>query len=166
MGFSVDYRDVPAGQLQYSISVADAPDSATDGGLMQVSITGATETGEMAVDGSLQVPVTELASLGRLLNQTLSHAATLHDPTRRAAKPARSHLPWTAELDQELRHRWLDAPCSDVDVAALHRELARDFGRSQNAIRSRLPRVGCNPEQPGAALDPSADPVGGDPEEI
>ena len=69
-----------------------------------------------------------------------------------AVRPPNSHQPWTPELDTQLRDTWLAcSPAMDAEATVL--EIAQLMGRSRNGIRSRLTRLGCDPDLPGHALD-------------
>lgn len=63
---------------------------------------------------------------------------------RSAARAAQQGRPWNDEMDAELESRWL-AGESVTEIAAY-------FERTPGGIRSRLPRVGCDPENPGCYL--------------
>jgi DNA polymerase-3 subunit epsilon len=66
--------------------------------------------------------------------------------------PARSHASWTADQDAALREEWLAEDSAGV-AATLHEAMASRLGRSLGAIRSRLLRLGCDPELPGQLCD-------------
>ena len=74
-------------------------------------------------------------------------------------KPAMSHKQWTDEMDAGLREIW-GAAERDADPAKLIDAIARSLDRSENAIYSRLVRLKCDPETPGArsVTAPGEDP--------
>ena len=81
---------------------------------------------------------------------TIDHAAP--PPAReRGPRPPNSHQPWTAELDTHLRDTWLAAATTSPAPATIA-EIADRLGRSRNGIRSRLARIGCDPDIPGRTL--------------
>jgi hypothetical protein len=101
-----------------------------------------------------QIPARSLLLALRAAVHDDHHDPADIDPDIGAAsvpKPANSHQPWTPELDRELRDTWL-ACAPDAGAGAMIREIAQLMGRSRNGIRSRLLRVGCNPEVPGQAI--------------
>ncbi|WP_030481955.1 exonuclease domain-containing protein [Lentzea albidocapillata] len=77
--------------------------------------------------------------------------------TRRRLPPrpggvANSHASWTPDLEAALRDLWLNA--DPVELAEpLREEIAEHYGRTPAAIRSRLLRLRCDPEQPGLTCD-------------
>ena len=78
-----------------------------------------------------------------------------------AVRPPHSHQPWTPELDTQLRDTWLaSSPAMDADATVL--EIAQLMGRSRNGIRSRLTRLGCDPDVPWRALDHASRQAAGD----
>lgn len=68
-----------------------------------------------------------------------------------------SHATWTPDEETKLREEWLSAgPASDP--AELRTDLAEQYGRSPNAIRSRLLKLRCDPESPAKRATSSAPP--------
>jgi hypothetical protein len=79
------------------------------------------------------------------------HEVSPTDPA--AVRPPNSHQPWTPELDTQLRDTWFAcSPGLDAEATTVL-EIAQLMGRSRNGIRSRLTRLGCDPDLPGHALD-------------
>jgi len=76
---------------------------------------------------------------------------------RGSSRPPRSHQPWTPELDAALRDTWL-ATAATASAPAAVAEIAKAMGRSHLGIRSRLERLGCDPDSPGRTLPPDDPP--------
>ncbi|MFD7653910.1 hypothetical protein ACFV4N_08015 [Actinosynnema sp. NPDC059797] len=118
-----------------------------------VELTGTDTSGALVAEGSLRLPADAGTRLGRLLGQVLDALGRLSapPPSSPGHRPANANQPWTAELDDALRAEWLAAeegsPSTD-----LIRAVARRLERSPTSIRSRLARVGCDPDVPGRAL--------------
>lgn len=75
-----------------------------------------------------------------------------------ARRPPNSNQPWTDDLDAQLGGTWL-AVWPTEPAHKVIRSLADALGRSRGDIRSRLPRVGCDPDVPSRLLndrDPSS----------
>ncbi|OXM62048.1 helix-turn-helix domain containing protein [Amycolatopsis vastitatis] len=96
--------------------------------------------GSLDLDAELADTVADLVADG-LLSATGAGRA----PRRRSAgRPAQQGRPWSEEMDAELENRWI----AGESVA----EIAAYFERTPGGIRARLPRVGCDPENPGCYL--------------
>ena len=102
--------------------------------------------GEPVAEGSLDLDVAVAATVADLVADELLSATGAARPTRRrsAGRPAQQGRPWNDELDAELETRWI----AGESVA----EIAASFERTPGGIRARLPRVGCDPENPGCYL--------------
>jgi hypothetical protein len=124
----------------YSFEITAVPGEARDS-RVAVRIGAAGPGGESLADGRIEIELDVAQTLATLLADTLRTAGRRR---RSGDGPARRGRPWTEELDAELERRWLAGdPVEDI---------AADFERSPGGIRARLPRVGCDPEQPGAYL--------------
>lgn len=136
---------VRAGENIYSIEVTTLPGGDQPDRLI-VSVEGAGPHCEPVADGQLEVASAAAAALGCVLSETLRHHVAISEPggRRARARPASQGRPWTPELDEELEKRWIQG--ESVEEIAVH------FERSPGGIRARLPRVGCDPEQPGEYL--------------
>jgi hypothetical protein len=102
--------------------------------------------GEPVAEGSLDLDVAVAATVADLVaDGLLSAAGAGRAPRRRSAgRPAQQGRPWSEEMDAELEHRWI----AGESVA----QIAAYFERTPGGIRARLPRVGCDPENPGCYL--------------
>ncbi|SHE76137.1 hypothetical protein [Streptoalloteichus hindustanus] len=131
---------------------------------LDIEVFTADTEGELTGEGHLLLPVGALAAAGQLIQRVLAGLAQLHGAGAgrgrfRASRPGNSFQPWTAELDEELRAAWLSEPTASP-AAEVTGRLAERMGRSRNAIRSRLARVGCDPDLPGRELAADAAPDG------
>ncbi|MYW92369.1 3'-5' exonuclease [Amycolatopsis rubida] len=107
-------------------------------------------------DGQLDAwTLVDLTRLGPLpLPPWPTLATSLADtsaPPRRG--PANAGGPWTPADEDALRAAWIDA--SGHNPADLMGTLIAQFGRSENALRSRLLKLLCHPEIPGATVTES-----------
>ena len=102
--------------------------------------------GEPVAEGSLDLDVAVADTVAELVTDSLlSAAGGGRGPRRRSAeRPAQQGRPWSEEMDAELESRWI----AGESVA----EIAAYFERTPGGIRARLPRVGCDPENPGCYL--------------
>ena len=102
--------------------------------------------GEPVAEGSLDLDVAVAAKVADLVaDGLLSATGEGRGPRRRSAgRPAQQGRPWNGEMDAELESRWI----AGESVA----EIAAYFERTPGGIRARLPRVGCDPENPGCYL--------------
>jgi len=154
--------EVRVGTSSYHIQVAAQPsdDRSAPGRRVTVTLSGAGPQGEILVEGHLDVVAEAVPTVAEVLADTLCTFAGVGRPQRRrpGARLAQQGRPWTEELDAELESRWQAGESVE--------EIARSFERSPGGIRARLPRVGCDPENPGAYLPtpPSrrAEATGGD----
>jgi hypothetical protein len=114
---------------------------------------GAETAGNRPASCSFRVPARSLLLALRAAWDDEHPGATDIDRTRqvrdRRSGPANSHQPWTPELNAQLRDTWLAA---EPPASARISEIAQAMGRSRNAIRSRLARIGCDPDVPGRLL--------------
>jgi hypothetical protein len=120
-----------------------------------LEVFGADQEGAVVAEGMIRLPVTGGAAVGKLLGRVLDGLAKLGAPPTARPQPENAKQPWTADLDEQLREAWL-ARTDQVPVAELIRSLADRMGRSPTSIRSRLPRVGCDPDIVGRPLSPDA----------
>ncbi|WP_158893284.1 helix-turn-helix domain containing protein [Amycolatopsis anabasis] len=127
----------------YSVEVtASKADPAT----VLVRIGAAGPRGEPVADGRIEVAPGSAPALGTLLAEALHSAVGLDPPGRRRNRdsPAKRGRPWTSLLDAELERRWLAGESVE--------DIAKHFERTPGGIRARLPRVGCDPVNPGEYL--------------
>jgi hypothetical protein len=120
-----------------------------------LEVFGADPEGAVVAEGMIRLPVSGGAAVGKLLGRVLDGLARMGAPPTAKPQPANAKQPWTADLDEELREAWL-TQTDRVPVADLIRSLADRMGRSPTSIRSRLPRVGCDPDIVGRPLSPDA----------
>lgn len=102
--------------------------------------------GEPVAEGSLDVDVAVAAKVADVLaDELLSATGVGRGPRRRSpGRAAQQGRPWSEEMDAELESRWI----AGESVA----QIATHFERTPGGIRARLPRVGCDPENPGCYL--------------
>jgi hypothetical protein len=153
MTTSIDYRTTTETlEHCYVLSARNA----TDPGLVEIAVYGCTRDGEVRGEGSLTVPADDLIHVTKLVDRTVAGLATLsRKPGTTRVLPIAEHRnqPWTDALDAELIGKW--RALSDlVRPHTAHRELGDYFGRSPGAVRSRLLKLGCDPDNPGAPLKP------------
>ncbi|MCS7476103.1 hypothetical protein ACFFQW_08895 [Umezawaea endophytica] len=120
-----------------------------------LEVFGADPEGAVVAEGMIRLPVSGGAAVGKLLGRVLDGLTRMGAPPPGKPQPANAKQPWTAELDEELREAWLDR-ADQAPVAELIRSLADRMGRSPTSIRSRLPRVGCDPDVVGRPLSQEA----------
>lgn len=102
--------------------------------------------GEAVAGGNFEVDAELVATLTAVLSDTLrqrSLSVSRTGQNSKASAPRGGH-PWTDEHDVALERKWIEGE----GVA----NLAAYFERTPGAIRARLPRVGCDPENPGEYL--------------
>ncbi|HEY3463698.1 MAG TPA: helix-turn-helix domain containing protein [Amycolatopsis sp.] len=156
--------EVRAQDITYRIAVATRTDvdRAEPTPRVMITLEAGGPEGQPVAEGSLDLDVAVAAQVADLVaDGLLSATATGRAPRRRSAgRPAQQGRPWNAEMDAELESRWIEGQ----SVA----EIAAYFERTPGGIRARLPRVGCDPENPGCYLPvpPSrrTDLDGGDPD--
>lgn len=142
-------NEIKLGNIDYRLSAKVESE-----GLLVMDLLGTTESGEVVADGRLRLPVDGGSTVGKLLTRVLSaHTRMQVRPSRHA----NATLPWTQDLDDELRQAWLQ-PGDRGAVERINR-LAEHLQRSPSAIRARLAKVGCDPDvatrelsETGAAL--------------
>ncbi|GAA0595095.1 hypothetical protein GCM10010174_07770 [Kutzneria viridogrisea] len=127
------------GDRIYAVEVrADAEESVI------VDIAGELTDGTVIAEGGLVLPVGDLMTAGRLLEQTLRGLSVMQGNGKALAKsrsaPANAGRPWTEEQDAELARLWTEG-------AAAIPELALQFARSRWSIRARLIHLGLDPER-------------------
>ncbi|WP_447006043.1 hypothetical protein ACRAKI_05975 [Saccharothrix isguenensis] len=126
---------------------------------LSVDLAGVDGSGELVAEGSIRLPAEAGVKIGKLLGQVLDALARLsgapsgssRDRPDRPDRPANANQPWTRELDDELRSEWM-AATQDVPAADLIRAIATRLERSPTSIRSRVAKVGCDPDVPGRVL--------------
>ncbi|MEU4739666.1 hypothetical protein AB0G02_04255 [Actinosynnema sp. NPDC023658] len=120
---------------------------------LSVDLSGVDTSGALVAEGTIRLPSDAGARIGKLLAQVLEALGKLSAPSTASARgrPANANQPWTRDLDADLRTDWL-AATDDTPTADLIRSIAKRLERSPTSIRSRLARVGCDPDVPGRAL--------------
>lgn len=154
--------EVRVGINKYSVEVAALPgdDQSTLSTRVAVIIGAAGPEGESVAEGRIEVEAGAAPTLGTVLADTLLSFAGISNPNRRRPgnRPAQQGRPWSDEQDAELEKLWQEGESVE--------DIATRFERTPGGIRARLPRVGCDPEKPGAYLPvpPSRRPeaAGGD----
>ncbi|GAA3459361.1 hypothetical protein ACFFSW_07745 [Saccharothrix longispora] len=129
---------------------------------LSLELAGTDTAGALVAEGALRLPADAGARIGKLLSQVLDALGTLAAPSSGSARgrPANANQPWTAEAEESLRAAWLGA-APGAGTAELIRDLARRLERSPASLRSRLAKVGCDPDVPGRALSERAAEVFG-----
>lgn len=140
--------EIRAHDVTYQIAVATRRehDRAEPNTRVMLTLEAGGPDGEQIAEGSLDLDVAVVDTVAELVaDSLLSAIASGRGPRRRSAgRPAQQGRPWSEEMDAELESRWL----AGESVA----EIAAYFERSPGGIRARLPRVGCDPENPGCYL--------------
>jgi hypothetical protein len=140
--------EIRAQEIIYQIAVATRTDDdrAEPNTRVMITLEADGPGGEPVAEGSLDLDVAVAATVADLVTDgLLSASGAGRSPRRRSAgRPAQQGRPWNEEMDAELESRWV----AGESVA----EIAAYFERSPGGIRARLPRVGCDPENPGCYL--------------
>ena len=140
--------EVRAQEITYRIAVATRTDDdrAEPNTRVMITLEAGGPGGEPVAEGSLDLDVAVAATVADLMaDGLLSVTGGGRAPRRRSAgRPAQQGRPWSEELDAELESRWI----AGESVA----QIAEYFERTPGGIRARLPRVGCDPENPGCYL--------------
>ncbi|UOZ05926.1 MULTISPECIES: helix-turn-helix domain containing protein [unclassified Amycolatopsis] len=141
--------EIRAQEIIYQIAVATRTDEdrAEPNTRVMITLEAGGPEGEPVAEGSLDLDVAVAATVADLVADGLLSATTgagRSSRRRSAARAAQQGRPWNDEMDAELESRWL-AGESVTEIAAY-------FERTPGGIRSRLPRVGCDPENPGCYL--------------
>ncbi|AXB43573.1 helix-turn-helix domain containing protein [Amycolatopsis albispora] len=125
----------------YTVEAASLPEAR-----LVVDVHAAGPQGEPVADGRLDLDAAAAATLATVLSRALRSAGALGrtGPRRSGPRPAQQGQPWSPTLDAALERRWMAGEPVET--------IAEAFGRSPGSIRARLPRVGCDPENPGAYL--------------
>lgn len=120
---------------------------------LSVELAGTDTTGALVAEGALRLPADAGPRLGKLLGQVLDALGRLGAPPRAAPghRPANANQPWTRDLDDGLRTEWLAAEEGSPSTELI-RSIAKRLERSPTSIRSRLARIGCDPDVPGRTL--------------
>ncbi|MBP2334043.1 hypothetical protein JOF41_000221 [Saccharothrix coeruleofusca] len=140
---------VRIGSTEYRLLATADPD-------LVVRLSGSDLSGALVAEGELRLPAEAGSAVGKVLGQVLDAMAKLGAPRPAArSRPANANQPWTADLDDDLRTAWLAAE-PDAPTADLIRGIALRMERSPTSIRSRLARVGCDPDVPGRPLSAEA----------
>ncbi|MFT7837635.1 hypothetical protein Q5530_15965 [Saccharothrix sp. BKS2] len=134
------------GSTTYRLAATADPD-------LVVELTGTDSSGALVAEGALRLPADAGGRLGKLLGQVLDALGRLSTPAPASPgnRPANANQPWTRDLDEDLRVEWLAAE-EGSPSADLIRGVARRLERSPTSIRSRLARIGCDPDVPGRVL--------------
>ncbi|KOX12953.1 hypothetical protein ADK67_46420 [Saccharothrix sp. NRRL B-16348] len=137
---------VRIGSTTYQVVATADPD-------LSVDLAGVDGSGVLVAEGTIRLPADAGAKIGKLLAQVLEALGRLSTPSTLAARdrPANANQPWTQALDDGLRADWL-AATTDTPTADLIRSIAKRLERSPTSIRSRLAKVGCDPDVPGRTL--------------
>ncbi|MEV6648518.1 helix-turn-helix domain containing protein [Amycolatopsis sp. NPDC051371] len=140
--------EIRAQEITYQIAVATRTDDdrAEPTPRVMITLEAGGPGGEPVAEGSLDLDVAVAATVADLVADGLLAATGAgRGPRRRSAgRPAQQGRPWNEEMDAELENRWI----AGESVA----EIATYFERTPGGIRARLPRVGCDPENPGCYL--------------
>jgi hypothetical protein len=140
--------EIRAHEITYRIAVATRTehDRGEPNTKVMLTLEAGGPGGEAVAEGSLDLDVAVAATVADLLADGLLSAAGTGRPPRRRSpgRPAQQGRPWNEEMDAELESRWI----AGESVA----EIAASFERTPGGIRARLPRVGCDPENPGCYL--------------
>jgi len=140
--------EIRAQEITYQIAVATRTehDRAEPNTRVMITLEAGGPEGESVAEGSLDLDVAVAATVADLITDgLLSVTGAGRAPRRRSAsRPAQQGRPWSEEQDAELESRWI----AGESVA----EIAAYFERTPGGIRARLPRVGCDPENPGCYL--------------
>ncbi|HYT10676.1 MAG TPA: hypothetical protein VEL73_08445 [Mycobacteriales bacterium] len=135
----VDYR----AESRTGAHVVDVAARSEAGGVLHVELTVCDDAGDVVGEGALRLPPSLLPPAERMLGQVLRGLAHLHAlpavPPTRAAQEARrgrpnAGRPWSDEEEERLRTAWAGGTPA-AEIAAAH-------GRSTNAVRSRLLKLG------------------------
>ncbi|XVS65683.1 hypothetical protein ACQPYE_06375 [Actinosynnema sp. CA-299493] len=139
---------VRIGSTTYQVVATADPD-------LSVDLAGVDSSGVLVAEGTLRLPADAGAKIGKLLAQVLEALGRLSAPSSLSARdrPANANQPWTQDLDDGLRADWL-AATTETPTTDLIRSIAKRLERSPTSIRSRLARVGCDPDVPGRELSP------------
>ncbi|MQA64248.1 MAG: helix-turn-helix domain containing protein [Actinophytocola sp.] len=138
------------GSTTYDVEVEalelDEAEHAEHAGRVAVNVVAAGEQAEVIAEGTMEVDIAAAGTLGTVLAKALRSVADIaaQQGGGSAAAAANWGQPWTDAMDAELERQWL--------AGATVAEIADLFGRSPGSIRARLPRVGCDPVNPGAYL--------------
>lgn len=126
-------------------------------GVLTVGLLGADEQGEVHTDGQLRLPIAAVLDVHLVLRKVFDGLRQLdlmqQEPLSKQQRtmPANNGQPWTEEADQRLVEDWIRAS-PQIKATEQVKELARVRDRTAGSIRSRLLRLGCDPDQPGARL--------------
>ncbi|WP_112273624.1 hypothetical protein [Lentzea terrae] len=131
------------GDLTYTMScvVSDQQELVLD-------LLGLDSSGVVHADGRLHLPVKGGVVVGDLIMRVLRAHARMQPRTRPA--PVNASEPWTPADEQTLRGAWTST--TGVKAVQLVRNLAEKLGRSKTAVRSRLSKLGLDPDVVGRVL--------------
>ncbi|MFG1645051.1 helix-turn-helix domain containing protein [Amycolatopsis sp. NPDC049252] len=131
---------------QIAVSTRTDDDRAEPNTRVMITLEAGGPGGEPVAEGSLDLDLDVAATVADLITDgLLSVTGGGRSPRRRSAgRAAQQGRPWNDEMDAELESRWV----AGESVA----EIAAYFERTPGGIRARLPRVGCDPENPGCYL--------------
>ncbi|RKT52941.1 hypothetical protein [Saccharothrix australiensis] len=138
------------GSTTYRLRASADPD-------LHLEVAGTDTSGTLVAEGDIRLPANAGGSVGKLLSQVLDALGKLGAPPPGPGRrrPANANQPWTQSLDADLRATWL-AASPGTPPTDLIRAIAKQLERSATSIRSRLARVGCDPDVAGRPLSPEA----------
>ncbi|MBM7788645.1 hypothetical protein [Tenggerimyces flavus] len=120
------------GSHRYEVDVDE-----TDDDRLSVTVVGSDADGQIVGELTGVLPATDLAAIARRLARGTGPALDLASIRR---KYPNAYQPWTAVADRQLMEKYQNG----TTVA----ELADHFGRHRNAIRTRLTKLGIDPDGP------------------
>lgn len=149
MSITIERRtEVRAEENTYQIVVSTRTDEdrAEPNTRVMITLEAGGPGGDSVAEGSLDLDAEVASTVADLVRDgLLSAPGVSRTPRRRSGgRPAQQGRPWNEEMDAELENRWI----AGESVA----EIATFFERTPGGIRARLPRVGCDPENPGCYL--------------
>lgn len=139
---------VQVGPITYRVQATAQQD-------MLVEVFGADPEGSVVAEGMLRLPVSGGTAVGKLLSRVLDGLTKLSPKPTDRQQPVNANQPWPEDQDEALRQAWLTEPTTTSTTDHI-RSLAQRLGRSPTSIRSRLARVGCDPDVVGRPLSESA----------
>lgn len=120
------------GAHRYEVDVDETEDDR-----LSVTVVGSDADGQIVGELTGVLPATDLAAIARRLMRGTGPGLDLAMIRR---KYPNAYQPWTAVADRQLMERFQNGqPLS---------ELAESFGRGRGAIRSRLTKLGIDPDGP------------------
>lgn len=126
------------GTHRYEVDVDETEDER-----LSVTVVGSDADGQIVAELTGVVPATDLAALARRLAARAGPGLDLAAIRR---KYPNAYQPWTAVGDRQLMERFMNGTTVT--------ELAEEFGRGRGAIRSRLTKLGIDPDGQRMAVMP------------